>query len=120
MKTFLKKKPREFEVGNTKKFKIRDFGKILLGSNEQITLITNNKAEYDLTKKSWGFYATPSLNGRLKNFGLRGVLIKNIVTKRFFVFLVEKGKEKLFSKYIEEEKLEIILWLDDEKKLNKL
>ena len=50
MKTFLKKKPREFEVGNTKKFKIKDFGKILLGSNEQITLITNNKAEYDLTK----------------------------------------------------------------------
>tara|TARA_X000000950_G_scaffold288388_1_gene404903 strand:- start:47527 stop:47889 length:363 start_codon:yes stop_codon:yes gene_type:complete len=120
MKTFLKKKPREFEVGNSKKFKIKDFGKILLNSDEQITFLTTKKSEYDVTKKDWGFYATPSLNGRLKNFGLRGVLIKNIMTNRFFIFLVENGKEKSFQKYLEQEKLKIIVWLDDEKKLNKI
>ena len=36
MKTFLKKKPREFEVGNTKKFKIKDFGKILLNQMNKL------------------------------------------------------------------------------------
>ncbi len=120
MKTFFKKKPREFEVGNGKKFKIKDFGKIFLESDEQITFVTKKGGEYDVTKKNWGFYATPSLNGRLKNFNLRPVLIKNKITKRFFIFLVEKGKESLFLKYLSEEKLVVILWLDDEEKINRL
>ena len=37
----------------------------------------NGKIEYDIVKKNWGFYATPSINGRLIKFGYKTCLIKN-------------------------------------------
>lgn len=117
MKTKIKKIPREFKVGNKVKFKMKDFGDIFLLPNEQVTFKTENMSEYDVARKSWGFYATPSLNGRLRNFGFKTVLIKNIQTKRFFIFLLEKNKEKDFYKYLKEEGLKIILWLDNENNL---
>ena len=36
------------------------------------------------------------MNGRLESFNLRTVLIRNKNTNRFFLFLVEKGKEDKF------------------------
>jgi len=120
MKTFLKKKPRQFEVGNKEKFKIKDFGKIKLNENEQITFINEDGGEYDLAKKNWGFYATPSINSRLKNFGFRTLLIKNKKTKRFFIFLLENGKEKILNDYIRNEGLKIVCYLDDESTLTRI
>tara|TARA_B100000989_G_scaffold278751_1_gene240795 strand:+ start:267 stop:665 length:399 start_codon:yes stop_codon:yes gene_type:complete len=120
MKTKIKKIPRQFTVGNKVKFKMKDFGDIFLLPNEQITFKTENLAEYDIARKDWGFYATPSLNGRLKNFGFKAVLIKNVKTKRYFIFLLEKNKEKEFYKYLNQEGLKIVLWLDNEKKLLEL
>ena len=35
-----------------------------------------------LQKKNWGFYSTPSINGRLKKFGLKCALIKNKNTQK--------------------------------------
>jgi len=103
--------PREFEVGYDVKGTIQDCGAMRLAPDEQITFLTEQGGEYDLTRKEWGFYATPSLNGRLASFNLRGVLVKNRVD-RFFIMLVERGKEDLFEQYVRQEPLKIICWMD--------
>ena len=84
MKFEPKSPPREFEVGYDVKGVIRDCGTMRLAPDEQITFVTDDGGEYDLTRKEWGFYATPSLNGRLAGFNLRAVLVKNRID-RFFV-----------------------------------
>jgi hypothetical protein len=107
-----KQPPRAFLVGNDTQFEMRDCGTVSLEPNEQITLVTGRGAEYDVARKDWGFYATPSLNGRLAQFGLRGVLVKNRGTGRFFVLLVENGAEALFESYCVGESLAVVAWLD--------
>lgn len=106
-----KNPPREFEVGYDFKGTIRDCGSVWLAADEQVTFRTEDGGEYDLTRKEWGFYATPSLNGRLASFNLRAVLVKNRVD-RFFVMLVERGKEDAFDRYVRQEPLKIVAWLD--------
>jgi len=113
----LHKPPRTFTVGFEIKRTMQDCGRIELDDDEQVTFTTPGGAEYDVAKKSWGFYATPSLNGRLVNFGLRAVVVKNRIG-RYFVLLVEKGKEPLFETYVHEEQLVIVCWLDSEKALH--
>jgi hypothetical protein len=112
--------PRAFQVGPQGQITIFDQGRIELEPNEQVTFTLPQGAEYDVTRKDWGFYATPSLNGRLEQFGLRGVLIKNRGTGRFFVLLVEKGKEADFEKYCRSENLAAVAWLDSTAALESL
>lgn len=112
--------PREFQVGPHGQITIFDHGKIELQPNEQVTFTLPHGAEYDITRKEWGFYATPSLNGRLEQFGLRGVLIKNRGSGRFFVLLVEKGKEAAFEEYCRAENLAAVAWLDSTAALESL
>ena len=114
-----KQPPREFEVGFDKKGIIRDCGTLRLAADEQITLVTEAGNEYDVTRKDWGFYAGPSLNGRLAGFNLRAVLVKNRID-RFFVLLVEKGMEPAFERYVREEPLQIVAWLDTKESLLEL
>ena len=52
-------------VQDLKKIYIKHCADIYLKKNEQITLKNFDK-EYDIVKKDWGFYATPSINDRLK------------------------------------------------------
>jgi hypothetical protein len=111
--------PREFEVGYDVKGTLRDCGTMRLAADEQITFLTEGGGEYDLTRKEWGFYATPSLNGRLAGFNLRAVLVKNRVD-RFFVLLVERGKEEAFDRYVAAEPLKIVAWLDTSESLQAL
>ncbi len=125
MKIFPQEPPRPFQVGLNGQIMLLDCGSIELESNEQVTFTTSNGREYDVTRKSWGFYATPSLNGRLEQFGLRGVLVKNLRTRRFFVLLVEKEYERAFKEYCQAENLKLVAWLDStdaleflEKKMN--
>jgi hypothetical protein len=56
----------------------------------------------------------------LEQFGLRGVLIKNRGTGRFFVLLVEKGKEDAFEQYCQAENLVVVAWLDSTAALESL
>lgn len=112
--------PRRFPVGNSVKFDMKDCGTVALAPNEQITLVTEQGAEYDVARKDWGFYATPSLNGRLEQFGLRGALIKNRGTGRYFVLLIERGHEQAFDIYCEQENLAVIAWLDNTHVLDQL
>lgn len=106
-----KNPPRTFEVGYDIKGTIADCGTMHLAADEQITFVTEAGGEYDVTRKDWGFYATPSLNSRLARFGLRGVLVKNRLD-RFFVMLVERGREDAFERYVRQEPLVIVCWLD--------
>lgn len=112
---------RNFKVGKAEnEIVMKDCGKMILEPDEQITFKTESGAEYDLARKDWGFYSTPSLNGRLSSFGLRGVLIKNRETAKFFILIVEKGKESLFEEYCNVENLAVVTWLDCEESLKKL
>ena len=120
MKFEAKTPPRRFTVGNSVKFDMLDCGEVRLQPDEQLTFKTATGAEYDVAAKDWGFYATPSLNGRLEQFGLRGVLIKNRDTGRYFVLLVERGHEPQFDAYCRQENLAVIAWLDNTAALDNL
>jgi len=106
--------PRVFTVGNAGPIEMRDCGVVALEPDEQLTFVTEGGAEYEVARKEWGFYATPSLNGRLLQFGLRGVLIQNRGTGRYFVLLVERGREPAFEAYLAHENLRIVHWLDND------
>src|SRR5262245_19692095 len=109
-----KEPPRKFIVGKCNSIVISDCGAMSLAADEQVTFVTDNGGEYDVTRKEWGFYATPSLDGRLAGFGLRGVLIQNRDTRRYFVLLVERGREAAFETYLAAENLRIVHWLDSQ------
>lgn len=112
MKFEAKHPPRTFQVGNDVIFDMADCGSMHLESDEQITFLTNTGAEYDVARKDWGYYATPSTNGRLASFNLKTVLVKNVRSGNFFILLVETGKEDLFQAYCQQEFLKVISWLD--------
>ena len=57
------KKNRKFKVGE-KNIVLKEVAKISLKKNELVTFF-NKKVQYDIVKKDWGFYATPSINSRL-------------------------------------------------------
>ena len=112
--------PRRFTVGGAVKFDMADCGNVALEPDEQITFTTPAGGQYDVARKAWGFYATPSLNGRLETFGLRAVLIRNCLTNRYFVLLVERGQEGPFETYLEQESCEIVTWMDTTEALARL
>lgn len=120
MKFAKKDPPRHFTVGHSVKFEIKDCGSLALEADEQITFTTESGAEYDVARKNWGFYATPSLNGRLQSFGLRGVLIRNRLTSRYFVLLVERERESDCERYLEQESCDVVAWLDSTETLDQL
>ncbi|NJB67088.1 hypothetical protein GGQ74_000728 [Desulfobaculum xiamenense] len=104
--------PRRFRTGIRDDVTMSDCANIALGPDEQVTFVTESGAEYDVARKSWGFYATPSLNGRLAGFGLRPVLVVNTLG-RHFVLLVEDGSEDDFAAYLHSESLRVVCRLDD-------
>jgi hypothetical protein len=106
--------PRVFAVGPTK-IQLKDCAHIELAPDEQVTFVTEKGGEFDVARKSWGFYATPSLNVRLKNFGLRGALVKS--QERFFLLLVEAEKEAEFHTYLAAQGMTLLGWLDDDRVL---
>tara|TARA_B100001094_G_C17896068_1_gene654083 strand:- start:233 stop:574 length:342 start_codon:yes stop_codon:yes gene_type:complete len=110
----IKKKnpPRKFSVGLNYEITISDHGSILLKDNDQISFITEDDKEYDVVRKEWGFYATPSINGRLSNQGFKTALVKNS-NGMLYIMLVEKNKLDEFKKYLENEKNFLIKWLDE-------
>jgi len=104
------KPPRRFTAGNVE---IQHCANVELQPEEQVTFITESGKEYDVMRKSWGYFATPSINHRLKKFGLRAVLIQDSTGKRF-VCLVEEGKNEMFLSFLDTDKACILCWLDDD------
>ena len=112
--------PRKYRVGAQNQVEISDWGRMRLDPDDQITFTTDRDREYDVARKDWGFYATPSTNGRLKEFGFRTALIKNRGTGRYFILLVENEEEAAFNEYCAVENLQTIAWLDDDNTLTRI
>lgn len=111
MKAKIKNKPRIFNVGFGNKYQVKDFGKIFMNANEQITFVNKNR-EYDFGMKNWGYYATPSINGRLKNNDYKTFLVKNIYNK-IYIMVVNNLKMNFFKDYINYENQKILMRLDN-------
>jgi hypothetical protein len=111
--------PREYQCGFDVKRTIRDCARVELEADEQITLLGDAGSEYDITRKDFGYYATPSTNGRLARFGLRTAIARNRLGQ-LFVLLVESGKEPLFDRYLSEEKMQLMAWLDTDERAEAL
>ena len=120
MKFTPKSPARRYTVGHAVKSEILDCGEMALVPNEQITFTTEGGSEHDVTRKSFGFYATQSLNARLPEHGLRPVLLRSLVTNRYFIFLVERGKGDAFQAYVAQEQMEIVTWLDTTEALDRI
>lgn len=119
MKYTVNNPAREFTVGAKKNIVLKDCAHIELEPDEQVTFTGPEGIEYDVTRKSWGFYATPSLNGRLPRHNLSPALIQN-AAGQFFVLLAAKEKRDEFHRYLSEEALELICWLDQSEALAKI
>ena len=104
---------RTFYVGLEESIQITDRGAIELEVEETVTFVTPSGTEFDVTRKNFGYYATPSLNARLPAHGLRQALIRNRCGK-YYLLLVEKGRETFFENYLLDEAQAFIAWLDDD------
>ena len=109
MKTDFLGKPRAFHIGE---ITIHDQGKVQLEPDELISFKQSNDKEMDVVAKSWGFYATPSMNGRLKQEGFKTALVRN-ETRRFFIMVVDIDKMDNFLNYLKDEKQTLVEWLDE-------
>ena len=104
--------PRLFTVGINADIAISDMGDIHLAPNEQVSFVTENGARHDFARKDWGYYATPSINGRLKNEGFKTALVEN-EQGRLYVMVVETARRAAFDEYCRVEKQSIVRWLDE-------
>jgi hypothetical protein len=111
--------PRVFDVGRGARIQLKDCARIALQANEQVTFTTETGGEYDVVRKDWGFYATPSLNGRLRDFKMRAALVSS-PSGKYYIFVLEQGKEPAFEEYLRIEKHRVVCWLDSDENLNAL
>ena len=114
----IKKKNRKFETGITN-IVITHVADIKLSNDELVTIKVNKKSEYDITRKNWGFYSTPSINKRLLKYGFDSAITYNPNYGTYFMMIVEKNKKKEFIKYLKSQDMVLITWLT-KKKLNKI
>jgi hypothetical protein len=110
--------PREFEVGR-RGGRLRHVGDAWLEPDEVLTLHTESGTEVDLTRKSWGYYGSPSVNGRLREHGLRAALAVGVPrdgdeSNRMYLLYVEEGREADFEAYLAAEEMEVVAWLDSD------
>ena len=113
MKFYPKEPPRSFNVGTNSEIEIEDVGDVYLSPNEQLTFVTKqSSARYDFVRKDWGFYATPSINGRLKDEGFKTALVENL-QGRIYIMVVELRHIALFDTYCRAERQKVLRWLDE-------
>ena len=104
--------PREFRVGDGQTV-LRHSADVELDPDEQVTFVTPSGTELDLVRKAWGYYATPSMNGRLQSHGLRAALVLGKGGK-LYLHLVESGQEDEFESYLRDEGMRVVSWLDSD------
>ena len=103
---------RKFEVNNAgQTFELSHVMDLMLEADEQVTLVAEGGKEVDICRKDWGYYATPSLNSRLKKFGYRCCLVDSAGKK--FIHIVDQNKMVSYQNYLDQQKMTIIMWLDD-------
>ena len=113
MKTKLLKTPRKFSP--CKGINLKDMGEVWLQKDEQLTFKTKSGRRNDVTKKSWGFYLSNSINSNLKKQGFKTALVVSYASKTpsLYVNLVEKEKVKEFQAYLDKFNVKLIAWLDE-------
>ena len=104
--------PRRFPVG-VAEIELSHVANIDLQPDEMVTFVSSADREYDVTAKDWGYYATPSVGGRLRSFGMRAALMRNVDTRQAFVVLVFDDQVTAWREYMEAERQEVVMWLDD-------
>ncbi len=117
MKIKLNEPLRLFQTGLNNQVTLTDCGSVYLGTDEMITLADESGAEYDVCKKAWGYYATPSINGRLKKFGFKTALVRNSANL-LYIMLVKEEKIELFLDYLQEDNQEVVAWLDEDTEIS--
>lgn len=113
MKVIKRNQPRKFLVGKNSSIEMLDTGTVILEENEQVTFKTLDGKEYDVAKKNWGYYATPSLAGRLKSFNFKPALMRSKISGHCYIILVQRDKINELEKYLIDDDQEIVIWLDD-------
>jgi len=110
MKIDFYSKPRTFTV---KEHSVHDLGKIHLAPNEMVSFVTEDSNELDIVAKNWGFYATPSINSRLKNENFKTALVTN-ENNQLYIMVVENNKLEEFHSYLKDKQNhQILSWLDE-------
>tara|TARA_B100001093_G_C26436607_1_gene846274 strand:- start:149 stop:511 length:363 start_codon:yes stop_codon:yes gene_type:complete len=111
MKIDQKNPVRKFYASRNNDIVISHQADITLLPDEQITFLTEDGAEFDFVRKDWGYYATPSINRRLRSFGFHSAVVQN--TKgHIYIFVVEQAKMQEFEKYCKTENQTVLMWLD--------
>lgn len=105
-----KSPPRVFEPAPG--VAISDCGDLELKANEQVTMVTECGKRMDVAAKDFGFYATPSVNGRLKNEGFKTALVRN-PRGQVYVMVVDRDRMSAFDTYCDTEKQTVLEWLDE-------
>jgi hypothetical protein len=103
--------PRRFGVGSEGQIELRPVADVELDPDEVVTFKTPSGSESDVTRKSWGYYWTGSLDERLPAHGLHAVIVRDRRGKGFLM-LVEDGREQEFLTYCRDQELEPERWLD--------
>jgi len=111
--------PRQFEVGISGVV-LSHCADIELAPDELVTFVSPAGDEYDVTRKVWGYYATPSLAGRLASSGFRPALVRNVDTRQCFIVLVDGSAVDEWRRYNSLERQEVVMWLDDHERLSAL
>ena len=101
---------RNFKCGEKGDILLSHVANIKLEPDELITFINDESKEYDVVCKDWGYYATPSINKRLKNNGYRAAITRN-KEGSIYIVLVDEKKIDLWLKYNKDENQELIKWL---------
>lgn len=112
MKFIANNPPRRFRTGADRDIEIVDCGRVRLDPNELVSFETASGRLHDFAAKSWGFYATPSVNGRLVDQGFKTALVKN-AAGRYYIMVVEPERMGDFENYLRKEKNRVVEWLDE-------
>ena len=90
-----------------------------LAADEQVTLLGESGSEFDVTRKAWGFYGSPSFRWRMPRFNVRPALIGNKDAVRYFC-VVEAGHEAEFEASLDAAALVLYVWCDQPDALQSL
>lgn len=105
--------PRRFRPRADEELLISHVANVTLEPYEQLSFVTDSGTEFDVVRTEWGYVATPSLNRRVRQHGLRAVLVRN-QDGRLYLLLVEEGKEEAFHAYLAETEQTIVSWADSD------
>ena len=112
--------PRTFCVGANGEIEITHSADIFLEHDEQITIKTDSGTEFDIVRKGFGYYATPSLNNRLVNFHLKAAIVRGRRSGRAYILMCEVGKEEEMQSYCDWDDLRIVCWISSDSDLDKI